>query len=520
MSTLGIDVGTTGCKAAAFTADGNCLHLAYREYPTLHPRNGWDELDAQQVWTCVQQVIGEAAWAAKADPIQALCVSSMGEAATPVTKTRRMLGPSILSSDTRGQCHIEALLSKISREEFYRINPNVLSTAYTLPKLLWLQANAADVYDAADCFPLWGGLVEFLLGAEPFISYSHANRTLLFDIRRQDWSEKLLTISGIDRAKLPRCLPAGAIAGTVAPDMAAKLGLPPNVKIVVGAHDQCCNALGTGIAEAGRAVDGIGTYECITPVYRDMPDLTKMLALGLNIEHYVLPDHYVSFLFNQAGSLLRWFRDTFIPDANAHTNIYAQLDAQCPTDPTDLLVLPYFEPTGSPGYVADASGVIVGLKTSTTRADIYRALLESITYYFVDSIARLRELGCDTSEFIATGGGASSDLWLQIKADILNVPYTRLAQTNCSVAGAAILAGTAIGSLPAIADALPRFVRRGKTFFPRPDQHRIYQDRLERYRRLYPLMRNHLSVPSKGSKPETEMMRKNMAPGPRCSDGK
>lgn len=92
----------------------------------------------------------------------------------------------------------------------------------------------------------------------------------------------------------------------------------------------------------------------------------------------------------------------------------ARLDAESPSDPTNLLVLPYFEPTGSPGYVADASGVIVGLKTSTTRGQIYRALLESITYYFAQPITRLRELGIDTSEFIATGDGAGSDLWLQI----------------------------------------------------------------------------------------------------------
>ena len=503
MSTLGIDVGTTGCKAGAFSSGGTCIHLAYREYPTVYPRQGWSELDARYVWSQVQETIAEVAAATKTDPIRALCVSSMGEAATPVNKNRDILGPSILSSDVRGREYIDVLLRQMSQEEFYGINPNVLTSSYTLPKLQWLEEHTPELYHAVDYFLLWGGLVEFLLGADPFISYSHANRTLLFDIHKQDWSEKLLAISGMDRAKLPRCLPAGTVAGTVSDAIAAQLGLPRDVKIVVGGHDQCCNALGAGIAQAGHAVDGIGTYECITPVYLGVPDPAKMLALGLNIEHYVIANHYVSFLFNQAGSLLRWFRDTFAAGERSDPEIYRRLDAEAPGNPTNLLVLPYFEPTGSPGYVTDASGVIVGLKTSTTRGEIYRALLESITYYFAQPIASLRKLGVDTSEFIATGGGAGSDLWLQIKADILNVPYTRLAQTHCSVAGAAIIAGMAIGQLPGVADAVPRFVRRTETFYPRAKHHRVYQERLDRYGELYPLMQNYLSVLSTGSESES-----------------
>ncbi|MCL5946121.1 MAG: FGGY family carbohydrate kinase [Planctomycetes bacterium] len=494
MSLLGIDVGTSGCKAAAFSLAGICLHLAYREYSTDHPGAGWDELNADHVWWCVRQAIAEVAAATKADPISALAVSAMGEAATAVTRDRRILGSSILSSDGRGQHYVDAIKREISQEDFYRINPNILSTGYTLPKLLWLKEHAPEQYNAADYFLLWGGLVEFLLGADPFISYSHANRTLLFDIQTHNWSDKMLKISGIDRSKLPRCLPAGAVAGTVADDMAKQLGLPANVKIVVGGHDQCCNALGAGIGQAGRAVDGIGTYECITPVYHGLPDPAKMLALGLSIEHYLIPDHYVSFIFNQAGSLLRWFRDTFAAAERSDPEIYRRLDAEAPNAPTKLLVLPYFQPTGSPGFVTDASGVMVGLKTSTTRGEIYRALLESITCYFAEPVMHLRQLGIDTSEFIATGGGARSDLWLQIKADILNIPYTRLEHNHGSVAGAAIIAGVATGELPDITGALPRFVRRTRTFYPRTDHHRVYQDRLARYRELYPLMRNYLSM--------------------------
>ena len=126
MSLLGIDIGTTGCKAAAFGEDGSCLATAYREYPTLHPQPDRSELDSTFVWNAVKEVIAEAAAATKKDPITALCTSSMGEAVVPVSDGREILGTSILSSDLRGGDYVEALEEEIPQEEFYRINPNIL----------------------------------------------------------------------------------------------------------------------------------------------------------------------------------------------------------------------------------------------------------------------------------------------------------------------------------------------------------------------------------------------------------
>jgi len=268
--------------------------------------------------------------------------------------------------------------------------------------------------------------------------------------------------------------------------------------VVVGGHDQCCNALGAGICTPGKAVCGIGTFECITPVFDHIPDPATMLANGLNVEHHVLPGLYVSFIYNQAGALVQWFRDTFArADAKLlepGQDIYDVLAGEMPSQPTRLLTLPYFERTGPPEFVSDASGVIVGLRTSTTRGEIRKSIMESVTFYLAGGIDTLRQMGIDTSQFVATGGGSKSDQWLGIKADIFGVPFVRPRISECSVLGAAMLAGLATNCFASAEEAVSRFVSADRVFMPDPRRHEIYKQRLKRYRRLFPLLREFLKA--------------------------
>jgi len=339
--------------------------------------------------------------------------------------------------------------------------------------------------------------VAYMLGCDPVTSFSHANRTLLFDIHKEEWSGRLLDLTGIDRAKLPLPVPAGAVAGTVSDGVACELNLPKGVVVVVGGHDQCCNSLGAGIYQPGKAVCGIGTFECITPTYDRIPDARSMLGNGLNIEHHVLPHLFVSFIYNQGGSLVRWFRDTFASAdcerLEAGKDIYDVLAREMPEEPTGLFTLPYFEPTGPPHFVVDASGVIIGLKTSTTRGEILKSIMESVSFYFAESVHALKTIGIPTTQFVATGGGAKSDRWLQIKADIFGVPFLRPCITEGSVLGAAMLAGISIGAFSSAADAVSRFVKQERVFEPNPGRHRLYQDKLDAYRELFPILKNFLA---------------------------
>jgi xylulokinase len=496
MSLLGIDVGTTGCKAAVFSLTGKCVASSYHEYTTIHPQHDWVELDSEEVLAAIWSVIKDVAAKSLSDTIESLCISTMGEAMVPVSSSREMLANSILMSDPRGAEYLPELLSKMNQQDWYAINPNIIGSNYTLPKILWIRENQPELYDKTYKFLLWGDLVMFMLGCDPITSFSHANRTLLFDIHAEDWSDTLLDITGISRDKLPIPLAGGKIAGTVSNIMADFLGLPHGVKVVVGGHDQCCNSLGAGITKPGNAVCGIGTYECITPTYGNIPDSQSMLACGLNVEHHVLPGLYVSFLYNQGGMLVRWFRDTFASAdkkmISSDVDIYDFLAKEMPDEIGKLLVFPYFEMSGPPHYINDASGTIIGLTPQSTRGEVLKAIMECETFYFAELLESLDRMGHKITECIATGGGAKSDEWLQIKADIFGIPFVRPVITEAGVLGAAMLAGMAIGHFNSPVEAVNQFVKYSSIFEPVDFKHNQYQHKLRYYNEIFSSIKNHL----------------------------
>jgi len=498
MSLLGIDVGTTGCKSAAFREDGTPVATAYAEYALQMPQPGWAVLDAADVWSKVQATIGEVAAQTKDDPIQALAVSSLGEATVPVTNDRSILGPSILNFDVRGEQYLPRLAERFSPETLYSITGNTLGNHYGLTKLMWLQEHEPVLFDRARCFLPWASFVSFMLGAEPVVDYSLANRLLCFDIEQRDWSAEILHCADLDADKLPDLAATGTVVGTVAGDVADRLGLGRGVAIVAGCHDQCANAVGCGAIAEGSAAAGMGTYFCITPISGQRRSPQKMMRWGLNTEHHAVPGTYVSFIYNQGGALLRWFRDTFArreyEEAQcAGRDIYADLIAEVSDVPSDVLVLPHFVATGPPSFITNSSGVFTGLRLDTSRAEILKGILEGVVFYLRECVDALPETGIEVDAFHAAGGGSRSDTWLQICADIMGRPFTRMAQAEAGILGAAIIAGVGQKTFAAYDEAVATMVQSGHTFTPVPDRQRTYEDSYRHYRQLWPTMRGALS---------------------------
>ncbi len=497
MSLLGIDVGTTGCKVVAFSLEGHVLASAYREYDIQRPEPGWAELDAEAVWQSIRQTIRSVARQLSDDPVRALAVASMGEAVVPVTADRQILGPSLLNFDVRGESYLDDLGQELPDERLYQINGNTLGNHYTLTKLKWIKDHQPALYHQTHKFLHWSSFVSFMLGAEPVVDFSLANRTLLFDIEQQSWSAELLHWAGIDGDKLPHTVPSGIAIGTVAPHVARELGLPADAIIVSGAHDQCANAVGCGVIAPGRAVYGMGTYLCITPVFTERRAPAIMIERGLNTEHHAVPGHYVSFLYNQGGSIVKWFRDTFAraehaQAAQAGESVYPRLFAEVPQEPSNVIVLPHFTITGPPAFVSDSCGVIVGLNLGTPRGDILKGIVEGITFYLKEVVDTLPPTGITIDDYRVVGGGSQSDTWVQISADIMGAQFTRPAITEAGALGAAILAGTGCGAFASCEDGVRAMVTPELVFEPDPVQSRRYARRYEHYRQLWPLMQDYL----------------------------
>ncbi len=497
MSLLGIDIGTSGCKAGVFSLDGRLLSLAYQEYDYDHSQPGWAVLDTGTVWDKIKVTIREAAAGAASDPIQALSVSSLGESFVPVTPDRQILGPSLLNFDARGAQYLPGLSAILDDERLYGINGNTLGNHYSLTKLLWMKEYQPGLYDRAWKLLHWSGFVSFMLGAEAAVDYSLANRTLLFDLDRGDWSDELLALTGLDRAKLPPPVPSGQVIGAVSKAMAAELGLPAGAPIVSGGHDQSMNGIGCGVIAPGQAMYGMGTYLCLMPVFDRRPSPQTMIARGFNTEHHAAPGRFVSFIYNQGGSVVKWYRDTFAAAEHeaaraAGEDVYARLMAEMPSQPSRVMALPHFTITGPPAFIDDSSGVIAGLKLETARGEILKGLLEAMTFYLRELFEELPEAGIQIDSFRAVGGGSKSEAWLQLSADILGRPFMRPVIHEAGALGAAILAGAGCGVFPSLAQGVETMVVPERTFEPDPLVKARYDERFALYRQLYPLMGKYL----------------------------
>lgn len=491
MSFLGIDVGTTGCKSIVLSVDGALLAMAQREYDVVRPQPGWAELDSAAVWRQIQDMIREVAAKTALDPIAALSVSSMGEALTPVSRDRTILGNCLLGFDCRGATTTDRL-ARLDPVMFFERSGNLASPLYGGQKVLWLRDNRPDLFARTYKFLSWADLVGYMLGGEPCTDFSLANRTLFFDVPGACWSRETLDYLEMPVEKLPGVAQAGTVVGTVSRQAAADLGLPLGVRIVLGAHDQCMSATGAGVIEPGKAAYGLGTYICITPAYDTVPQTAGMIESRLNVEHHTIPGLYVSFYYNlTGGTVLKWFRDTFaqVEKREAHAagrDVYDALLAEMPAEPTDLLVLPHFAPTGPPYFDQRPYGLIAGMTLETSRGAFLKGLLEGVTYYFRQGLDLLSAAGIAITEFRATGGGARSDAWLQITADVLGRPLTRPRVTEASAMGASIVAGTGSGVYSSMAQAVSALVKAGRAFEPDPGRHRAYEDAYARYALLYP----------------------------------
>jgi xylulokinase len=497
VSILGVDIGTTGCKAAAYSGQGRLLAAHYEGYQIQSPEPGLAQLNAVEVWHKVKRAIRSVVARCADDPIQALSISSLGEAVVPVTNDREILGPSILNFDQRGSEFLDPLREKVSDEKLYAINGNTLGNQYGLTKLLWIKHHQPDLYQRTDKFLLWSSFIAFMLGSEAVVDYSLANRTLLFDLDQGDWSAELLVMAGLDRAKLPDTAPSGTIIGKVADHIAEELGLPQDVIITCGAHDQNASAVGCGVIEAGSAVYGMGTFICITPVFDQRLDPGAMLERGLNTEHHAVPGKYVSFIYNQGGSIVRWFRETFAGQKDQGSpvsgdDIYDLLFSEISREPSNIIVLPHFTLTGPPHFISDSSGVMVGLNQETSRGDILKGILEGITFSLQEVVESLAETGIEIGEYRPVGGGSKSESWIQTSADILGKPFNLPVVKEAGTLGAAIIAGVGSGIYSSFEDGVEASVKVARTFEPDLNLHQRYLANYHAYKELWPLMGDNL----------------------------
>lgn len=502
MSYLGIDIGTTGCKAVAFSETGEQIALAYRDYPVVSPQDGWAELDPKLVLDRCCEVISEASAACAADPIRSLGISSQGEAFTPIGPDGGLLANAMVSSDARAARIALNWSRDFGAERLYQITGHTPAAIFTLYKLLWLRDNRPDVWQRARAFYCFEDLLHWRLGLDPAIGWPLAGRTMLFDVRKHEWSPEILDAVGLDVGKLARPLASGEVVGTVPAAVAREFGLPDGVRVVAGGHDQTCGALGAGVVAPGRAVYGMGTVDCITPAFGSAIFSDDLFANSLATYDFTVRGMYTTVAYSlTGGNLLQWFRDQFAAEEVARAkdaggSAYELLLDGMPDEPTNLLVLPYFTPSGTPYFDAEVPGAILGLRLTTTRHELLRGLLEGVALEMRLNLDILNRSGIPVDELVAIGGGAKNRKWLQLKADVLNTPITVAAVTEAGCMGVAMLGAAAVTG-ESVTSIAGRWSREVGVVHPNPANAGAYSERYDTYAKLYPTVKRVVSAHGK-----------------------
>jgi xylulokinase len=492
MSIIGLDIGTTGCKAIVFNQAGEILGQAAREYAVLTPRPDWAEQDAEAVWELAWAALGEAVAAVEDDPPVALAISCQGEAVIPVDGAGRALRPAILGMDTRTGAENEWLAGKFGAEELFSRTGMPVSTVNTLPKLLWLQRHEPDIWQSAAQFLLYEDFFLRRLGGRAVISHCLASRTQMYDLTSGDWADDILDKCDIERARLAPLAPAeGGVAGALRSELATELGLGQALKLVSGGHDQACAALGSGVVQPGLAMVSTGTAE-VVEVAMASPALDKSLRQShISVYRHVAPGLFLTMTLNHSGGLLlRWFRDTLArwereQAGTTGRDAYDLILADAPPGPTDLMVLPHFGGTSGDEAV---KGAILGLTFGTTGAIMAKAILEGLTFDLRANLDLLQNAGITISELHAVGGGARSPLWLRLKADICRTSLRVPRVTEAACLGAALLAGAAAGLYPNLSEAVNQTVQFRQRIEPDPAQAATYEGRYQLYRQVDPVV--------------------------------
>ena len=500
MTLLGVDIGTTGCKAAAVSDRGVPLATAYREYPLLTPRPGWAELDPDVVWEATRSAVREVTSAGVAPP-RAMAVSCLGEAVTPIDGQGRPLGPSIVSFDRRAAACHERLVERVGRGRIERVTGLAPMPHYTVAKWSWLATEAPDVYRAAARLVCYGDLVAVRLGLEPVIDHTMAARTLAFDQGSRSWDPGILEAAGIEEAKLPTPAPSGTVIGAIPREHSLDLGLAPGAALVAGGLDQACaaHAVGVGsggVGSAGVGSGGVGSAASALLSLGTVAVLAMVLAEGrprptaVPTGPHVVEGRSLTVAGAPAGgAVLRWYRDVLgAADAerarkHGHADFYDTIVSSAAEVETEAIVVPHFAGSRAAFADPDSLGVMAGLTFATDRRHLVRALLEGVALETAVMAERLAAAVDPVASLRAAGGGSQSALWMQIFADVLGVPVESAASSYAAAVGAALIAGSAVGAVDREA-TMPVAAR----FEPDATRAESYRAKLVLSRRLYETM--------------------------------
>ena len=475
---VGADLGTSGVKLYITDYEGRVVTVVREKYGLIFRGPDIVEQNPEDWWNAFSKCLRKVA---EKYEVSAIALSSQANTLLLLDEKGRVLSNAISWLDQRSFKEVNELIEAFGLKYLHQKTGMIPNPGFTAPKLLWLKKNKKDLLSRAK---------KILFSPQSYIAYkltgkiavdrSLASFSMLYDIRKEDWLSEVVEFTGIEADLLPTIHYSYEVVGHIRSEIAFKLRLSTKIPVIIGAHDQCCAALGAGVYCQGPVVDSTGTAGVILYVAEKLPE---EIPESLLVYHYVFPGKWTALgTLSASGALIDWLIE-FTGRKLSHEEFEREAE-KVPAGSNGVRVVPYFSGSFRPGVPPDARGAILGLTLFHKPHHVYRAIMEAIAFELKYYLETIKNLGYPLSKVIAVGGGAKSRLWRKIKANVFELPVLKPKITDTAPLGACILAGIGSGAFKNIEDAM-RIVSIEEEVKPNKELIIIYRKLYKNYLDLF-----------------------------------
>ena len=488
---LGIDIGTSSCKIAAFNKKGQVIDEESGGYSVYYPQKGWAEQNPLEWWQAIVQAMKQIIKRGiiKAEYIKGIGIAGQSWSTILMDENGKALTNTPIWMDQRSEELCKQLERQFGKEKLFEISGNPLKPTYSLPKILWFKENRPDIYQRTTQILQSNSYIAYQLTGKFSQDKSQGYGLHFFDMRSGTYDLELCQQLGLDPSLFPPLFESHAIIGETSEQASKETGLPEGIPVVAGGLDAACGTLGAGVIHNGQTQEQGGQAGGMS-ICLDHYQADERLILS----YHVVPEKWLLQGGTVGGAgVAKWILNQFCQEEitlakKRLINPFSQMEEEIvkiPAGSEGVIFLPYMSGERSPIWDAKAKGVYYGLDFSKTKAHFLRAAYEGVAYSLKHNLEVAEQAGAKVKELHAMGGAANSHTWTQIKADITGKRIVVPATDTATTFGAAILAGVATGVYKSFEDAVAYSISINRIHDPNLELEKIYNRGYEQYLAIY-----------------------------------
>jgi xylulokinase len=484
MKYIGVDLGTSAVKLLLMEADGTIEKIVSQEYPLYFPKSGWSEQNPEDWYEKTMEGLKELLAECDKNEVGGVSFGGQMHGLVLLDQADQVIRPAILWNDGRTYKECDYLNNVIGKKNLSEYTGNISFTGFTAPKVLWVYNNEPENFARINKVMLPKDYLAYRLTGIHCSDPSDASGMLLYDVKARQWSKEMLGICHLTEGQMGQVYESYESIGTIIPKIANELGLPHNVKVAAGAGDNAAAAVGTGTVGEGSCNISLGTSGTIFIASKafKVDEYNALHAFAHADGKYHLMGCMLS-----AASCNKWWMEDILKTADFNQE-------QAPIVPerlgeNSIYFLPYLMGERSPHNDPKARGTFIGMTMDSTRADLTQAVLEGVAYALRDSLEVARKLGVNITKTRICGGGAKSELWKTMIANIMNLEVEVLQVEEGPALGGAMLAAVACGEYKDVTAAAEKIVKIKEVIKPTSELIEKYERRYQVFQAIYPALK-------------------------------